>query len=377
MKINKNWFTLIEILFWILIFSIVIIWWFQALSAITIWKIKLTEKVTVSKDAMYFSEKLFEEIKSGWTIDYEEYFNRKIVWTSTSSWHYSLNTWFWNFWNNWTPWNLWIPNYWNGFYFCRSQNWVNMWTWGCYNQTDFNDLWANWWPQRYWQYAFQFIDYNSNENSDLWDQDNNWNIRWDDDDENLWEWPIVFTWWENVREIYLISWDWKKRTYFRWTWKEDPWKNRPSTATCNDPNVFWSWCIWTIEMLKLDWKDWWVNHNFFSTSSWSFDWIIDTWVVNSDFAWSDWVVAWTWNIDDYWQPLFWENINVSNFEVYLYPNVSIKNAWKDLSDSSNINPYLRLNITLEPSWKKRAWMKGSIPKIQLNTTINLVDYFTK
>jgi hypothetical protein len=36
-------------------------------------------KTATQKQMLYFSEKLFEMIKYGGTIDFEEYFNRKIV----------------------------------------------------------------------------------------------------------------------------------------------------------------------------------------------------------------------------------------------------------------------------------------------------------
>lgn len=381
MKKNFKWFTLIEVLLGILIFSIVILWWFDALSAVNVWKIKLIEKTNITKDIVYFSEKLFEEIKSGWTIDYEEYFNRKVVWNTTSSWHYSQSTWFWNFWNNWTVWN---DSYWNGFYYCRSTT-ISMWTWGCYNSPIFNNLSADSWPQRYWQYAFQFIDFNSNYSDDVsscwtwdfWDEDCDWNIKWDDDDENLWLWPVVFNNWENVKEIYLISWDGKKRTFFRWSWKTD--ENRPNNDDTKYPclsSSFWSGCLWTIEVLKLDWKDWGTSHNTTTPSNWTYDGIIDTWLIDEKFwTWSE-VIAWS-NNYNYWQPLFPDTVSVSDFQVYLYPNISIKNSWKDNSSSSNINPYLRLSITLEPSWKKRVSMRWEVPKYTINTTINLVDYFTK
>jgi hypothetical protein len=39
----------------------------------------LIERTNITKDVVYFTEKLFEEIKSGGTLDYEEYFNRKVV----------------------------------------------------------------------------------------------------------------------------------------------------------------------------------------------------------------------------------------------------------------------------------------------------------
>ena len=158
---------------WILIFSIVILAWFQALSRVNIWKVKLYTQIDIEKQAFYFSEKMFEMIKSAWTVDYEEYFNRKVVWNTTYlSWHFDKNTWFGNFWSGW---NLTTPNYWDWFYYCMSPSWSSMWTWWC----------SDWTYQRFGQYYYQFIDYNSNQDNDSWDEDWDWNFIWDDDDEYL------------------------------------------------------------------------------------------------------------------------------------------------------------------------------------------------
>jgi len=370
MKINKLWFSLIELLVAITIFGMVILWWFYALSAVTLWKIKLIEKTDINKEAFYFSEKLFEEIKSWWVIDFEEYFNRFVVWNTTSSWHFSQATWFWNSWT--TSW----------FYFCRSWIWdVNfMWTWGCYNNTFNNFSATQIWSQRYWQYTFNFIDYNSNYDWDWWDQDNNWEFRWDDDDENLWEWPIVFTWWQDVKELYLISGDRKTRTFIRWNWKLDPAKTKPVWSTCDwsitNFTRAWSGCIWTVQILKLVWKDLWFNHIW--TLTWAYDWIIDTWEFDPNFAWwNPSFLAWNSWIDAYWQDLFPDNISVKDFKIFLYPNKDRVLSFKDLTESTNINQYARLQMILTPSRKKRWGMKWEIPQIKIATTINLTDYFSK
>ncbi len=377
MKINKKWFSLIELLIAIIIFWMVILWWFYALSSVNYWKVKLIEKTDINKEAFYFSEKLFEEIKAWWVIDFEEYFNRYVIWTNTSSWYFSIQSWYWNYWSWWT---IWQTNYWDGFYYCISWNWSNMWTWWCFNNI-YNIYWNSLWnkPQRYWQYSFQFIDYNVNNDNDNWDEDRvDWE-RWDDDDENLWVWPIVFTWWENVKELYLISWDRKKRTLFRWIWKLDPAKTKPAWSTCDwDKSSFslaWSWCIWTIQILKLTWEDLWVNHDW--TSSWSYDGIIDTWKIDKKFtSWLD-IIAWSGDTNQYRQDLFWNNISVKDFKIFLYPNKDRALSFKDLENSTNINQYARIQMILTPSRKKRWSMKWVAPEIKISTTINLTDYFSK
>lgn len=358
----KKWFTLIEIMVWIIIFSIVILAWFQALSRINIGKIKLYTETDIEKQSFYFSEKMFEMIKWAGTIDYEEYFNRKVVWNTTfSSWHFSTPTWFGNFWSWWDINSSWIWTYaWNAFYYCMSWNWTSMWTGWC----------ADWAFQRFWEYYYQFIDYNSNKNWDWWDEDwINWAI-WDDDDEYLWVGPDVFTWWTNTHELYLITKDNKKRTLFRRNVINDP--KKPSSTSCNFTNPetpTWSWCLWTIQFLKLDWKDIWFSHN--NSGTWLYDWKIDTWFYD------EWIF-WAWNIakndESKWIDLFPDYINVKDVQFYVYPNKYNKYSWADNDSWVNIAPYVRINMILSPSRKKRWGMKWTVPEIKISTTIALNSF---
>lgn len=371
-------FTLIEILIWITLFSIIVTSWFYAFSAVWVWKIKLIWKTDIEKESYFFSEKLFEEIKKWWLIDYEEYFNRKVVWDSQfQSWHYLRNTWFWNFWSGWLTWST---NYWDYYYFCRSTDTQSMWTGWCYNNV-YNNYWVSvlWIPQRYWQYSFQFIDYNSNINSDFWlfwDEDSNWSIVGDDDDESIWMWPEVFsnTW--DIQELYLISWDKKTRTLFRWKVIDDP--DRPATSSwcnfTNPKNPTWAWCLWTIEYLRLNIKDWGINHS--KSWTWLYDWNPETWIINPDFAWTWWIIAWS-NSWNYRVSLFPKTINVEDVKFFLYPNKDLNLAWKDPSISSNFSPYLRIQYKLTPSREKRKWIRWKIPKLNFSTTITLSDLFSQ
>lgn len=382
---NKKAFTLIEIMVWVLIFSILIIWWFNAYSWVLIWKIKLIEKTDIQKQAFYFSEKFFEELKKWGTIDYEEYFNRSVVWTSTSSWHYDLLTWFWNFWIDWATWSI---NYWKWHYYCRSEDWSTMWTWWCIFSHNTELININWKTQRYWQYAYQFIDYNSNLDSDYdlaicsswkeWDENCDWSIIWDNDDEYLWEWPNAFSWTTNineVKEIYLISADKKKRTFFRWEIKKDP-----NTSQSCDYNT-WSWgCYSTIKFLKLEWVDWWINHD--KSGSGVYDWNIDTWLIDKAFSSetnidkNNSIIAW--GADDiwFWQPLFWDNINVKNVKFFIYPNKDYRLSWRNTDPKVNIAPYIRIKMTLVPTYKSRSWIKWKIPEIDINTTVSLSEIYS-
>ena len=377
MKKNKLWFTIIEILLAITIFSIIMIAWFQALSRVNIWKIKLYTETDIEKQAFYFSEKMFEMIKWAWNVDYEEYFNRKVVWnTSFSSWHFSLPTWFGNFGSGWDLWAAWT--YWDLFYYCRSWNWNSMWSTWCY-YNNFNTYWSNliWKYQRFWEYYYQFIDYNSNQDRDLWNEDwISW-ILWDDDDEYLWVWPEVFTGWTDVKELYFISWDGKKRTFFRWNVKKDP--NAPAsfsgcTISPTDRTATWSGCLWNIQFLKLDWKDWWFSHN--KSGIWLYDGLIDTWLYDENIYWT-WLLAWTWTMreqDSKWVDIFPNYINVKDLKFFIYPNKDYTYSWWESLLENNISPYIRLTMTLTPSWKKKWWIKWKIPEIKFSTSIALNSF---
>ncbi len=376
-------FTLVEILIGITLFSMIITSGFYAYTAASVWKIKLIWKTDIEKESYFFSERLFEEIKKWWVIDYEEYFNRKVVWDTTYlSWHYEKDTWFWNFGSGGNIWN--DDNYWDYFYFCRSWSWEdsNMWsgtinwTGGCYDN-NFNEYWSNviWKPQRFWQYTFQFLDYNSDLNDDWWDTDwVNWLIG-DDDDESIGIWPETFANSWEVQELYLVSWNKKTRTLFRWNVKDDP--DRPSTVSWCTFWIWkqptWTWCLGTIEFLKLELKDWGINHS--KTLTWAYDWSPDTWIVNPDFAWTWNIIAWS-NSWNYRVPLFPTSINVKNVEFYLFPNKNLVLSWKDTS-TSNFSPYLRIKYTLTPSWNKRKWIKWKIPELTFSTTIALSDLFSQ
>jgi len=369
---KKNGFTLIEIMVWILIVWIVLIWWFQALISITIWKTRLMADTDIQKESFYFIEKFFEMVKKWWTIDYEEYFNRRVIWnTTTLSWHYDIKTGFWNFWS----WGIvWTDTFWDLYYYCRSWNWTQItWTW-CYasDLNNYNDdvLWKQ---QRYWEYSFQFIDYNSNYDDDLWDENWDWKIIWDDDDEYLWVWPNAFENWVNIKELYLISWNKKERTFFRWSVSKDPFA--PDTSTCDVNNtVSWSWCLGTIEYVKLIWKDRWMDHSISLADDTQYDWVIDTWIIDPNFTWWDEYVAWTWSIN--WVKLFPETINVSEFKVLAFPNNDIEHNWKNDNEWENVSPYVILKMQIKPSWLARRKLKSNWKVLDFSMTINLSNIYS-
>jgi len=372
---NKKlpWFTLIETLIWVLIFSIIIIAGFTALNSIIIWKVKLIEKTAIQKEAFYFSEKLFEMIKTWGTIDYEEYWNRYSYDTTYGSGHFLNHSWFGN------------ENLWSDIYHCVSANWSRMWNTWCL--TTFNispnglliDEDYSWIYQGYGQYEIQFIDYNSDADNDAWNEDNSsesiYNFIWDDDDLYLWKWPEAFPLNIDAWELYLINANWDERTYFRFNFQLDP--EAPTGYTCTwsqaiDPSS--NGCLWTIEFLKLSWADFWYDHN--DITEWGFDndGKIDTWLIHEDFESNgSYVVASAGDSDAYWQPLFPDTLHVKDVQFFPYPNKNLEYSWRDADPAINISPYVRISMTLSPSWKSRKKIRGKIPEININTTVQLID----
>lgn len=384
-KNNIYGFTLIEVLLSILIISSVLITAFYAMTFITIGKVRLIESTKIEKEWFYFSEKLFEMIKGWWVLDFEEYFNRSIVGNTTfSSGHFDRPTWYGNFWFNG---NVGSTTYGESMYYCRSGNRLlvpGMWTGWCVTNNNTGsitgmDIDHSDEPQRYWQYAFQFIDYNSDRDGDGWDEDNDGDFFGDDDDEFIGQGPPVFPPDENIHELYLISWDKKTRTHFRWNVSLDP--DRPTSETCNFTNAAaptGTGCLWTIEFLIMNGRDWGLNHDtsIIDGDGTQYDGIIDTWVIDSRFSGLTDVVAWS-NSEYYREKLFPDSVSVSDFAIFAYPHKDIELAWKDGNSTVNQAPYIKLKLTLSPSWKKRKTISGKMPQVEIATTISLSDEFSK
>lgn len=374
-----KWFTLVEIIVSITLFAIILVITFDVMGNISISRTKLSNRLDINQDIFVAIESIVNNIKDfDWDIDYEEYWNRNAVWiTNTNSGHYSDFTWYGNY---WTWWNFITNDYWDYFYYCISWIWIDMWAWWCltwFNTSGWSMLWA---PQRFWEYTFQFIDYNSNKNDDpnnclsswnpwmqIWDENCDWNIRWDDDDENLWEWPLVFSG-NEVKEVYLIrKWKTNERFFMRLNIINDP--DAISGATCDSAWVG-SWCLWNIQILKLNWKDLWMSHSWTITSSWRYDWVIDTWQCGQDYS-CNWTNNLPNNTDDWWINLLPNYINVKNFKVFIYPNSNYKYAWKNWDFDTKLNSYIRINIGMGYSWLRRKQIKMLDPTISISTTINL------
>ncbi len=383
---KKKVFTLIEILVVSVIISfvfvIIISFYFKALKI----KTQVLARQDLMKSSYFILEKLNILMKD-YKIDYEEYFNRRIVWCDGAGWdsfkwdvgdngycdrftHYGsdrlkdFNT---NIWE----WNL---------YYCSSQssensphlvfknNSVSDWS-GCWNTTP--DGWPNK-TQSFWEYSKQFWDVKD-------DADGTWWIVWDDDDVDLGKGPIAI--WNNtwVQELYLISKDWKKRLFIR--------RALIDSGDFNDDGQKSDWeKLYTLQMLRLKWFDAWKDHSFSTINDGAYDWVIDTWACdwsegfkcNGDLVWgvySNYKLPK--DIKDWWINIFPSNITITNWNLIVYPNKDPKLAWAE--DYEQINPYVRIKINTKLYWKNRrlkispATLSGY--EMTLETTFNIKTYY--
>jgi hypothetical protein len=60
-------------------------------------------------------------------------------------------------------------------------------------------------------------------------------------------------------------------------------------------------------------------------------------------------------MENYRQPLFPTSINVTDFRVFVYPNIDYNNAWKNTENI--ISPYVILNYKIKPSREAKSKIK--------------------
>lgn len=147
----------------ITIFAIIIIMAFDSMSNIGILRTMVSSRLDLNNELYSATEKFIDLIKTGGDIDYEEYWNRKVVGTNTSSGHYTLFSGYGNYGSGGA-----LSNYGYDLYSCRSGSGTYIGQGGCLmgfnTYGDGASLVGT--KQRYGQYRQQFIDYNANANFD-------------------------------------------------------------------------------------------------------------------------------------------------------------------------------------------------------------------
>ena len=236
--------------------------------------------------------------------------------------------------------------------------------------------------QRYGQYRQHFIDYNSDQDADLGDEDGSAGaihaIVGDDDDLDLGNGPELFASNTSFPELYLVrrtATNTLERLLFRWHVEQDA---HLSTLPCDIATASGSGCHGRLQILRLDGTDIGLDHDASSGHITVRDGVIDTWVCHEDFdcpaiQFGGNTINIPTDIDDGWVDVFPDFINVKDLHFYVWPNKNPNYAWADQSETTQVNPYLRIDMTLGLSGKRRNQVRGVQPEYVFSTTINLTD----
>ena len=330
---NKKWFTLVELIMALIIAGTLIGIAMSIYTGLQWQDIRRSNKRLVVAESNDLIDKIHEAVLY-YTIDYEEYFNRRWLWYGP------WNTWFSTYGNEWERYYCWT-----GAAISDEYNWYNIYqreneTWWCFS----------WWNQKYWEYQFQ---HRSLVTWDLNNKANSWS--------NMKMWPIAISpnTWRDY--LFLISPEWDERYYFRRvfkTWDNSTWKNNN---------------LYTIQMLKLKWFDAWTWHDF--NSWWAYDWFIDTWACDfsqwfSCYWWEvtrGFDIPWSW--DDWWVDITTDRVTVNDFRVDIYPP---KDPYLVGNETWYVeDPYIKISLTMN------VYGKATNDELTLSTTYSLKNSYTR
>ncbi len=400
-KYTKKAFTLIEMIISVTILALIL----TVVLSIYFTMQKLRTDVFAKSILIKNTNSLIEKVNlimKNYTIDYEEYFNRRIVWCVWNNWwdDFIWNVWTWWYCKNFTTYwneNSVDSNTWkNIIYYCSSKwkeipqshdcEWNN-WNWisginyiidqDQLNLINWSGCWENvWWTdqgawkiQSFGEYAAQFWDLKWNADWLKW-------CRWDDDDTDLWNWPIAV--WDNlhVKELYLISKDWKKRIFIR--------RKLISQEDFSNDWVIQTWeRLYKLQILKLRWFNVW-SFNYSSDSirkkinTWACDkqeWFICNWRNVT----SDWSYPWYKlpnDVDDGRVDLTINDLTVRDFNLSIFPTIDPNLWW--VNNNIQIYPYLTVNLSTQfypTNYRTKLNPERLIKyKMNLQTTFSIKPY---
>lgn len=358
---EKSAFTLIEMLVVSVILWSVLTTVLSVYFKITEIKAEVVAKTKITKDTNELAEKINLNMKN-YIIDYEEYFNRKQVWCD------------WDWWDDFSRdvWGSWyctkFTHYWNAnavdrenatnniLYYCTSKaNWEepgdsdcewndgNGASWNNYIYSNTTNL-LDWfwcikeWLQSFGQYKLQFWDVKGN-------ADWTWGCQWDDDDTDLGRGPVAIGDNKNVKELYLISKDQKKRILLR-----------RKLVTEEDFDLDWetntTWeKLYKLQILKLrgfDIGSWHIAGQVWPTVN---DGKIDTWACDAkEWFICNWENIWWWytnynlpeNVDDWRTDLTSNEISLEEFNFEIFPTKYYDYAWYE--SDFQIAPYIKMQL---------------------------------
>lgn len=330
---NRKWFTLLEVLLSVTIVSIflgTILLIFKDIKSAD-WKM-VDKRIIIAESSNLID--MIHDAALNYTIDYEEYFNRQMVWAEDTSY-----------------WNLWE------LYYCWGSNGTNPWKYKFYIRRNIWFWCPQLWNQKYLEYYFQHRKL-SNANI-LNSATNSWAYQW--------KWPTAIS--PNIwlDYLYLINENWTERYYFRRVKKEE--KDINNSISIDLPNEE----LYTIQMLKLQWLDAWVGHDF--NSRWTYDWFIDTRVCdNSQWYYCNWNIVSNknrlpidWN--DWWIDITSNKVTVSDMKIDIYP---VKDPYLAINESEyRSDPYAKISFTMNMYWIE------SSEEITMTTSLSFKNSYSK
>lgn len=346
-------------------------------------KYNIQARINVTQDSYDTIEKINLLLRD-YTIDYEEYFNRKNVWCDEYTEPFIRSAWVDGYCNLPTGYGnnnnidqITSPTH--RIYFCSStmnvdQNTPQKVIRNPNVQIGSGCLSTGW--QWFGQYRWQFRDVRNDVDSVVWAGN-------DDDDENVMKWPSAIENPTDVQELYLISQDGKSRVFIRRALIESGDRNNDGIISGD------SEMLYTLQLLKLKGFDAGDNHNFdITSSSGVYNGRIDTRAC--DYA--QWFICNGSGIgtlyenfklpsdeNDGWVNLFQKNITIADRNIIVYPTKNPQYAL--VEDNVQINPYFTINLTSKMYGairQKRLGMQN-IDSFQINmqTTFNTKNFYTR
>ena len=393
-SLKKYWFTLIELVFVAMIIALIMPEMFSLYNFI----IRSNREIIARQSAIQQWYEFFERLNilmEDYTIDYEEYYNRNMVWCSTTrtdpNISFSRDVWLSWYCTNFTAYgnenNIFSDDAkkkYHDIYYCSSirADSGGEFTPKVVKSNNCGNLLGK---QSYGQYAALFKDVKGA--NEVW-----WEtiIVWTDDDEELWDLVNrnmksidAIGDFENVQELYLISHDWDRRLYFR--------------RKLDKIDESWKYKQYKIQMLRLRWFDAWRMHDFSKNgvgannrleNKWLYDWVIDTWACDT----SMWFI-WSWasiggayadyrlpyDQDDCWVDLTHWTTDLFSWNLSISPKWDPSLYWAN--ETHQINPYMRIMILNKIYFPGIAGnhnrMSNTVDEfsVPLETTINMKDFY--
>lgn len=366
----RRGFTLLEMVIVIGIFSALIAVVFTAYSRMIHTKLDVEIRQTVIDRSYFLMEKL-HVLLADYTIDYEEYYNRRMVGCDEAgvrgTWwengYCDLFTWYGNGQNNGSS----QPQH------CSStdhdESTVDNRNTNCVGT---GRLWS---VQSYGNYRQTFVDVKN-------DVDQISSVIGDEDDVDTWDGPVAL-WWE-TSEIAMISHDGTRRFYIRRALLGSGDWNGDGKKLSTDK-------LYGLQQLKLVWVDAGYDHSF--AGSGAFDGKIDTWLCDAESGYmcsgnlpgsnamhtayhNKWY-RFAMNSNEWWLDLLGKDITITDWGVGVYPAKDHDLARTD--DSAQVSPSLTISMTTK-IYGENWWHRLSSDSIEsfslpLQTTFAMKEFY--